>query len=443
MAFEAKEAASNSKVELTYAAFNNDENAANEDLQVAAALTPASVVLNIAEASLSVDINSEMFTGNATVAYGDDYTFSLAENGEYYNYTNITANMGGTEVDVLDNNDGTYTVENVTGELVITAERTPKTFNVTFGGTGGTDASAVEGNAASATYLTDYTFTMPADTDELTYALESITINGAAYTDCNSENGVYTIAGVDVKGNIVVNIAKTEMPEDTVRVTIEGTGAGVASGEATVKKGDDYTLTLNPEAGYLYKVTATMGGETVTVVDNENDTYTINDVNGAIVFTVARSVDTSGVSVSAEPYVKVDGYVVWLVTNTTEVADGKVPTYGGEKMFWSEKYNNGQGAYCYLVVSESLTTEDAQAKLDIASGTKTTVDYGMDVNMTGKVDASDAQLTYNIYNAMYNGFTTDVTVEKFLRADVNADAEINVNDAAAIVTYILNPTATN
>ena len=442
LAFEATAAASNSKVELTYAAFNNNTNAATEDLTVAAALSPDSVVLNIAEASLEVSINSEMFTGDATVAYGDDYIFSLAENGEYYDYTNISATMGGQDATVLDNHDGTYTIENVTGALVITAVRTPKTFNVTFEGTGGSDASAVEGNAASATYLTDYTFTMPADTTENYYTLDSITIGGAAYTDYTVNSGVCTISGADIKGDVVFSITKTAIPEDSVKVTIEGSGAGVASGEATVKKGENYTLTLTPEAGYLYDVTATMDGAPATVTDNGDNTYTIANVTGAIVFNIAKSVDRCGVSVSATEYVKLNGTNVWLVTNTTAVADGKVPTYDGQNMFWSDKYNGGQGAYCYLVVADTLSVDDAMDKLDIASGAKTAVDYGMDVNMTGKVDASDAQLTYNIYNAMYDGFTETVTMEKYLRADVNADAVINVNDAAAIVTYILNPTVT-
>lgn len=443
LAFDATAAASNSKVELTYAAFNNATNAETKDLTVAAALFPASVTLNIANAALAVSIDSDMFTGEATVAYGDDYTFSLAENGEYYDYTDISATMDGQPATVLDNNDGTYTIENVTGVLEITAERTPKTFPVTFEGTGGADAADVDGNATSATYLTGYTFKMPADTTENYYELGSITIGGAAYTDYTVSSGVYTIPGADVKGDVVFNIIKTAIPTDSVKVTIEGTGAGVASGTTTIKKGEAYTLTLNPEAGYQYEVTAIMGGETATVVDNEDNTYTINNVSGAIVFTVTRSVDRSGVSVSSEKYVKVDGLVVWLVTNTTEVADGKVPTYDGQKMFWSDKYNGGQGAYCYLVVADTLSVDDAMGKLDIASGTKTAVDYGMDVNMTGKVDASDAQLTYNIYNAMYNGFTETVTMEKYLRADVNADAVINVNDAAAIVTNILNPTTAN
>lgn len=441
LAFEATAAASNSKVELTYAAFNNDTNAATKDLTVAAALSPDSVVLNIAEASLEVSINSEMFTGDASVAYGDDYTFSLAENGEYYDYTNISAKMGGETVIVLDNNNGTYTIENVTGALVIAAERTPKTFKVTFEGTGGEDAAAVEGNAVSATYLTDYSFKMPADTTENYYEFGGITIGGASYTDYTVSSGIYTIPGVDVKGDVVFNITKTAIPENNVKVTIEGTGAGVASGDVTVEMGEDYTLTLDPEAGYLYEVTATMGGEAATVTNNGDNTYTIAKVTGAIVFTITRSVDNDGVSVSTEAYVKLDGTKVWLVTNTTAVADGKVPTYDGQKMFWSDKYNDGQGAYCYLVVADTLSTDEAKEMLDIASGTKTTVDYGMDVNMTGLVDASDAQLTYNIYNAMYDGFIADVTVEKYLRADVNGDAAINVEDAAAIVTYILNPTA--
>jgi hypothetical protein len=53
------------------------------------------------------------------------------------------------------------------------------------------------------------------------------------------------------------------------------------------------------------------------------------------------------------------------------------------------------------------------------------------------VDANDAQLVYNMYNAMYSAFTEQVTMEKFLCADVNGDAVINVNDATAIINMLL------
>lgn len=438
LAFEAKETATvgNTTIELIAAAFNNDVNASTQNLKPAV-LSPASVEISVIEAALEVTIDKDMFTGADEAAYGEDYTFSWAENGEYYDYINVAATMGGVAKDVIDNQDGTYTIENVTEALIITATRTPKIFRVTYEGTGGEDAADVEGNNDDATYLTNYTFTLPKNTTENIYSVESVTIGGKAYTDYAASNGVYTINGTDVKGAIVITIAKGAVTEDYVTVTIGGTGAGVVDGDPIAKKEEAYTLTLAPEAGYLYEVTATMGGQSATVIDNGDNTYTINDVNDVIVFTITRSVDTSGLRVSEEAYVKVDGLVVWLVTNTTEVADGKVPTYDGQKMFWSDEYD----AYCYLVIANTMTVEEAREKLDIAFGDATTIDYGMDVNKTGQVDANDAQLTYNIYKAMYNDFNEEVTVEKFLCADINADAVVNVNDAAAIITYILNPTA--
>mgnify|MGYP002712807579 FL=1 len=102
-------------------------------------------------------------------------------------------------------------------------------------------------------------------------------------------------------------------------------------------------------------------------------------------------------------------------------------------MFWSEKYK----AYCYLVVSDTLSVEDAKAEIGIMDGEKVTVADSMDVNGTGTLDASDAQLTFNMYNAVYSNFTDDVTMEKFLRADVNGDNKIDVKDAEAIVNQIL------
>jgi len=260
------------------------------------------------------------------------------------------------------------------------------------------------------------------------YSLESITIGGTAYTGYTVAGSVYTIPGTAITGDIVITVNKSATE---VAVTVEGTGAGAAGYSATETKGQPYTLTITPESGYTYTVTATMNGETATVTDNGNNTYTIDNVTGDIVFTVERAVVTDGVTVSG--YLTLDGTVMWLVKNDIEVADGKVLTYDGEKMFWSEKYE----AYCYLVIADTLTAEDAKAKVGITDGTAVSVDYGKDVNMTGKVDASDAQLTYNMYIASYSGFTTEVTMEKFLRADVNGDSVINTQDAVAIITAIL------
>lgn len=58
---------------------------------------------------------------------------------------------------------------------------------------------------------------------------------------------------------------------------------------------------------------------------------------------------------------------------------------------------------------------------------------GYDVNMTGVVDINDAQLVYDIYNGTYGDFGK-VTMEKFLRADVNASKNVDSADAVAIVS---------
>ena len=61
--------------------------------------------------------------------------------------------------------------------------------------------------------------------------------------------------------------------------------------------------------------------------------------------------------------------------------------------------------------------------------------YDCDVNGTTLVDVNDAQLVYNMYNAVYGDFET-VTMLTFLRADVNGSKDLNVEDVSAIINAI-------
>ena len=78
-------------------------------------------------------------------------------------------------------------------------------------------------------------------------------------------------------------------------------------------------------------------------------------------------------------------------------------------------------------------TEAALAEI---TATSDTVSYNFDVNGTKAVDVNDAQLVYNMYNAMYDGFET-VPMRKFLEADVNGDKTVSTLDSAAIADHIL------
>ena len=69
------------------------------------------------------------FTADSMVAEPNkDYTFTAKDTSKKYDFTGST--MGGNPVDVIDSGNGTYTVKNVTGPLVITA--TEKVGKVTI-----------------------------------------------------------------------------------------------------------------------------------------------------------------------------------------------------------------------------------------------------------------------------------------------------------------------
>ncbi len=417
------DAISNGTAELHIqsAAFINKENAVKEDLDEAT-VSMGDIVLNISKRRFEVTL-PEIFEGYETATDGEDYTFTATDSNNY-DYSSVSATIDGEPVDVIDHGDGTYTVKNVTGKLVITGTRSEKEYKVSFMGNA---ADEIIDASEKAQYNHNYSFTLPGK-EGWAYSVDSITINGEKYTGYSVEGSVYTIPGTAIKGDIVIDVNKTQT---IAKVTVEGSGAGAAAGyQATAEIGKPYTLTLAPEKGYNYTVVASMGGTSTEITKNDNS-YTIANVTGDVVFTVERTVIVDGVTVTK--YLTLDGKNMWLVKNEIILADGKVPTYKDENMYYSEGYN----AYCYLVLSETLTSEDAAANVGITDGSATVVDYGMDVNNTGKVDASDAQLVYNMYNVTYNDFTMDATMEKFLRADTNKDTKIDVNDAVAIIAHII------
>ena len=367
----------------------------------------------------------EGLSGESTVAPGADYTFT-ATDADNYDYV-ISATMGGEATAANDNGDGTYTIPGVTGNLVINATMTPKSYNVTVEGTGAGDVTAAD----KATYNTDYTFTVTED-DNYTYTT-TVTVGGKAYTLGTPENGKYTIPGTDIKGDIVITVTKTVKPSSVVSVT----KPDYVKGNDTATKGQDYTFTVDKEEGYDYsEPTVKVGDVDVTdkVVKKENGSYTIpgSTITGNITIEVTK---TAAVTVDVTEYITLNGKVMYLVTASGTLPEGQVAKYDGMSMFFSEKYN----AYAYLVISadnlEAVKAE-AAAKVKVAEGTAAgTVDYSGDVNGTKVIDVNDAQLTYDMYNTKYSSFDV-VSMLKFLNADVSGDKTVNVSDATAIVNLI-------
>ena len=368
----------------------------------------------------------EGLSGESTVAPGADYTFT-ATDADNYDYV-ISATMGGETTTANDNGDGTYTIPGVTGNLVINATMTPKSYNVTVEGTGAGDVTAAD----KATYNTDYTFTVTED-GNYTYNT-TVTVGGKAYTLGTPENGKYTIPGTDIKGDIVITVTKTVKPSSVVSVT----KPDYVKGNDTATKGQDYDFTVEKEDGYDYsEPTVKVGGVDVTdkLVKNDDGSYTIpgSTITGNITIEVTK---TAAVTVDVTEYITLNGKVMYLVTASGNFAEGQVAKYDGMSMFFSEKYN----AYAYLVISaDGLETVKAEAagKVKVAEGTAAgTVDYTGDVNGTKVIDVNDAQLVYNMYNAKYASFD-EVAMVRFLKADCNGDKVLNVLDANAVIAEIM------
>ena len=414
-----------SDVKVTEAYVDTNANAIEFDAPAAAILDDTAVITVSGYTVTLPDGSTRTDAEGSVIAAGGTLTFKPADPN--YDYT-VTVTVGGGEATTVSpNEDGIYTVPNVNGNVVVTSTKTPKTFTVVQGD----DTTG----AATATYQTDYTFKLTPE-DGYVYNM-AMTIGGKTYTGFRAQvnddgTTTYTIPGADVTGNIVINSNKQVKPLETYKVTFAGTGAGDATGESTVQEKTSYTFTVDKKDGFKYTVTATMGGQDVTVTEGENKTYTIANVTGDLVITIEKK-STLTMEVAVSEYVQMDNKTVFLVTVTGTPEEGKAFAYGDNVMYKTTAY--GENVYSWLVIvdkNEAFTVATAKANITQASATAEEVKQSYDVNETGVVDINDAQLTYDIYSGKYTDFEK-VSVRKFLRADVNFDKAVNSTDAVAVV----------
>ena len=375
-------------------------------------------------------------TGAAYVTENGDYTFT-ADPGYDYGFS---ATVNNEKVDIINNRDGSYTIENVTGELVIKANSAPtiKTYAVTVKGDGSGDVSA----PTSATHGQNYTFTVT-QAANYDYAV-AVTVNGLPVTCTVSNSGsnayTYTIPATSVTGPVVITVKKAPQ-SGTTQIVLTGSGAADVWGDVTsytVKSGEAFTFGISHQEGFDYTITVMAGEKTLTLQRNENaSTYTIpgDSIKGGIIMVSITKTAQLAMTVNAAEYVKlINGNAVWLITAVPET---KLPAtkslyYGDTAMFWSEKYE----AYAWLLVDKGTAADIAAAAKSVISvkGNSTvSVSYGGDVNGTGHIDINDAQYVYDLYNAKHSA----LDMEKFLRCDVNGNREVNVEDVRMVVSLLL------
>lgn len=459
--FTANKAAS-STVTLTNAKFDLDANSINFDAPDAA-ISDADTVVNANNFTVTLP---DAFTSDETrlVPGGGSFTFKPVDS--HYTYT-FTVKMGDTVTEGLTfGADDTYTIENISGNVEVTCtSKTPKQYDVeyVFGDKDPLLEKDVTKGPDKATYLQDYSVTVTPRAGLSYWIHYEIRYPNGTRSDqvsltpvANADGTItYTIPGSKIDGTVYFIIStrtNDEYPGYAVLVTGNGAEDQAPGNGTSVPRDMPYYLRLNERENCTYKVTAyyqplsstsTAANMPAKVRSLGNGKYVVDPIpytklsqyaySWRLVVNVEK-VSQNAEEVSVSRYLELNDKTMMLITVKGTPEGGKAFTYNGNTMYKVNAYGTDQ--YAWLVIvdkGQTLTQEEAAAKVAIsAADNVVTITLGFDVNMTGKVDVNDAQLVYDMYNGTYSDFTK-VSVEKFLRADVNATKVVDHTDAVAIV----------
>lgn len=459
--FTAKKGAT-STVTLTEAKFDLGANSINFDAPDAA-ISDADTVVNANNFTVTLP---DAFTSDETrlVPKGGSFTFKPVDS--HYTYT-FTVKMGDTVTEGLTfGADDTYTIENISGNVEVTCTgKAPKQYDVeyVFGGKDPLLEKDVTKGPDKATYLQDYSVTVTPRAGLSYWIHYEIRYPNGTRSDqvsltpvANADGTItYTIPGSKIDGTVYFIIStrtNDEYPSYAVLVTGNGAEDQAPGNGTSVPRDMPYYLQLNERENCTYTVTAYYQPiDSITAVNMPakvrslgNGKYVVDPTpytklsgyapTWRLVVNVEK-VSQNAEEVSVSPYLELNDKTMMLITVKGTPEGGKAFAYDGNTMYKVEGY--GTDWYAWLVILEkdqTLTKEDAAAKVAVsAADNVVTIANGYDVNMTGVVDINDAQLVYDIYNGTYGDFGK-VSMEKFLRADVNASKNVDSADAVAIVS---------
>lgn len=463
LTFETSTAVGAATVTVSDAKIDDKANAIDKDAPLAKA---GNLTTTVTVGGYSVTL-PEGFEGEGSAAAGEDYTFKVTDGKAY----TVTATVDGISVPVTKNGT-TYTIaaQYVTGKIVVAAkEKAMVTVKVPNNG-GGTIAGLNDGMTVPEGEDVTFTVTSPRSNSTIAYVVTVGDVELAA-KELTISNGrsktytyTYTIPGSMVKGESITVTVKQASSDVW---TLIKTGNGWADAELT------YTME-NDETVYTATATIPNTAKTVTVSIPKNDkrTYTVQygldspartslePVDAGDKWTYTYTADgrnifslfyldityTEKADFAADEVVEylklgtdASAKTMWLVLCSGKTNGYLTCSYGENTapMYYSEKYQ----AWAYLVISgddaETVKNSVKIMNVDESAGKKT-VDYSGDVNMTGGVDINDAQLIVNMYNADYTEFTGNVTMEKFLRADMDGSKAGDNADVLKIIAAVNN-----
>lgn len=200
--------------------------------------------------------------GENTVAFGEDYTFTVIPD-DCYQIGTVTVNGNAVTLDA----NNSYTIQNVTTEQTINATFTQISYTITASaGNGGTISNV---GSTSVNCGDDITYTITPDEG---YMISDIEVDGQSV---GSENS-YLFTNVTSDHTISATFEIIPAGEVVIVINADTEGGSVSpTGTQTITEGEDFTFTVTPDACYEIGIVTVNGNE---VSLDENNSYTIANV---------------------------------------------------------------------------------------------------------------------------------------------------------------------
>lgn len=225
------------------------------------------------------------------------------------------------------------------------------------------------------------------------------TLKIAGYGDnknCGTDNIVLTFAGkatgeakvtvTSAKVDVKANAAEKDAPAATITtdaatITVGGYQVSLPdgfTGAGTANPGEDYTFTAKDTSKKYDFTGSTMGGEPVTVTDNGNGAYTVENVTGPLdikaTALVKINLDNQAGAVidgiTNGQYVKPNTEINF--TATSDAGKELEVTVNGEKITGV----NRQGMYSYTIAAEKVTGPELNIVVNYKTDTITIIETG-------------------------------------------------------------------
>lgn len=200
--------------------------------------------------------------GENTVAFGEDYTFTVIPD-DCYQIGTVTVNGNAVTLDA----NNSYTIQNVTTEQTINATFTQISYTITASaGNGGTISNV---GSTSVNCGDDITYTITPDEG---YMISDIEVDGQSIGTESS----YSFTNVTSDHTISATFEPIPAGEVVIVVNTDTEGGSVSpTGTQTITEGEDFTFTVTPDDCYEIGIVTVNGNE---VSLDENNSYTIANV---------------------------------------------------------------------------------------------------------------------------------------------------------------------